>query len=107
MKLAQLEVFKKEIAKFPLEAREDIFDLIDRYIGGGRLNTSQLKTFKIDSKTKIQEFRVKDHTGNWRVISCIVQKKVLVLIYAFHKKSQSLLEKDKETIRGRIKRIQL
>ena len=107
MKLAQLDIFKKEIAKFPLEVREDIFDLIDRYIRGERLNILQFKTFRIDSKTKIQEFKVKDHTGNWRAISCIIQKKTLVLIYAFHKKSQPLLEKDKKTIKSRIKRIQL
>ena len=107
LKLAQLDAFKKELKKFPLEIREDIFVLIDKYLNGERLNTSQFKTFKIDKETKIQEFKVKDHTGNWRAISCIVQKDTLVFVYAFHKKSQALLEKDKDTIRKRIKRIEL
>lgn len=48
LKLAQLEAFKKEIKKFPLEIKEDIFVLIEKYINGERLNTSQFKTFKID-----------------------------------------------------------
>lgn len=107
LKLAQLEVFKKELKKFPLEIREDIFILVEKYIKGERLNSSQFKTFKIDKDTKIQEFKVKDHTGNWRAISCMVQKDLLVFVYAFHKKSQALLEKDKETIKKRIKRIEL
>ena len=90
-----------------MEIREDIFVLIDKYLNGERLNTSQFKTFKIDKETKIQEFKIKDHIGNWRAISCIVQKDTLVFVYAFHKKSQALLEKDKDTIRKRIKRIEL
>lgn len=106
LKLAQLEAFKKEIKKFPLEIREDIFVLVDKYMSGERLTTSQFKTFKIDKDTKIQEFKVKDHTGNWRAVSCIVQKDILVFVYAFHKKSQALLEKDKDTIRKRIRRIE-
>jgi phage-related protein len=106
LKLSQLEAFKKEIKKFPLEIREDIFVLVDKYMSGDRLTTSQFKTFKIDKDTKIQEFKVKDHTGNWRAVSCIVQKDILVFVYAFHKKSQALLEKDKDTIRKRIRRIE-
>ena len=107
LKLAQLEAFKKEIKKFPIEIREDIFVLVEKYMNGERLTTSQFKTFKIDKDTKIQEFKIKDHTGNWRAISCIIQKDILVFVYAFHKKSQALLEKDKDTIRKRIKRIEL
>lgn len=107
LKLAQSDAFKKELKKFPLEIREDIFVLIDKYLNGERLNTSQFKTFKIDKETKIQEFKVKDHTDNWRAISCIVQKGTLVFVYAFHEKSQALLEKDQDTIRKRIKRIEL
>lgn len=107
MKLTQIEAFKKEIKKFPIEVREDIFSLVDRFLKGERLSTRQFKTFKLDKDTKIQEFKVKDHTGNWRAISCIVQKDVLVFVYAFHKKSQSLLEKDKNTIKKRIKRIEV
>ena len=87
--------------------REDIFALINKFISGERLSPVQLKTFKLDKDTKIQEFKVKDATGNWRTISCIMEKKVLVFVYAFHKKSQSLLTKDKNTIRNRIKRIEL
>ncbi len=107
LKIAQMEAFKKEIKKFPLEIKEDIFSLVNKFINGERLNSTQFKIFKIDKDTKIQEFKVKDCTGNWRVISCIIEKGTLVFIYAFHKKSQALLEKDKGTIRKRIKRIDL
>lgn len=90
-----------------METREDIFSLISRFLMGERLNRNDFKTFRIDKKTKIQEFRVKDARGNWRAISTIVKGQYLVFVYAFHKKSQELLEKDKEVIRNRIRRIDL
>jgi phage-related protein len=105
LKIAQLEAFRKEVGKFPLEIREDVFILVDKFLKGERLNTNEFKTFKIDKDTKIQEFKVKDYTGNWRAISCIIDKDILYFVYAFHKKSQALLDKDKDTIRKRIKRI--
>ena len=107
MRLIQLEAFKKEIAEFPLETREDMLSLIVRYLSGESLSHNHLKTFKIDKNTKIQEFRVKDHRGNWRAISTTVQGEYLVMVYAFHKKSQELQEKDKDVIRARIRRINL
>jgi phage-related protein len=107
MQLVQLEAFKKEIAEFPIESREDILSLISRFLKGEQLNRNDFKTFKIDKNTRIQEFRVKDHRGNWRAISTIVQGQNLVFVYAFHKKSQELLEKDKDVIRARIRRISI
>jgi phage-related protein len=107
MQLVQLEAFKKEIADFPVETREDILSLIVRFLKGEQLNRKDFKTFKLDKNTRIQEFRVKDHRGNWRAISTITKGEYLVLVYAFHKKSQELQEKEKETIRSRIRRIDL
>lgn len=107
MQLVQLEGFKKEIREFPIESREDILALISRFLKGESLTRKEFKTFKIDKNTKIQEFRVKDHRGNWRAISTIANGQYLVLVYAFHKKSQELQEKDKEVIRARIKRIEI
>lgn len=107
MQIVQLETFKKEIADFPIETREDIFSLVTRFLKGERLNNKDFKTFKIDKNTKILEFKVKDDRGNWRVISTIASGKYLVFVYAFHKKSQELQEKDKNVIRNRIRRIEL
>jgi len=107
MQLVQLDAFKKEIAEFPLETREDALSLIARFLIGESLNRNHFKTFKLDKNTKIQEFRVKDHRGNWRVISTVIRGQYLVLVYAFHKKSQELLEKDKDVIRSRIRRLSL
>lgn len=106
MQLVQLESFRKEILNFPLESREDIFSLIAKFLKGHQLTRREFKTFKIDKNTKIQEFRVKDHRGNWRAISTIMKGQYLVFVYAFHKKSQELLEKDKEVIRHRIRSIE-
>ena len=105
--IIQIDAFKKEIAEFPPQTREDIFSLIYRYLIGERLNHTDFKTFKIDSCTKIQEFKVKDARGNWRAISCLHGSEYLVLVYAFHKKSQALQDKEKDTIRKRIARINL
>src|ERR1051326_3491233 len=105
MRILQLPWFRDEIDGFPLETREDICFLVDRYLQGERLPNTMFKTFSIDKKTKIQEFKVKDHRGNWRAISCIQNKQFLVFVYAFHKKSQQLEEKDKQVIRNRIKRM--
>lgn len=85
VKVSQLKLFRKEIAEFPVETREDIFAIVDRYLNGERLSNKEFKTFKIDKNTKIQEFKVKDDKGNWRAISTIVQKNNLVFVYAFHK----------------------
>ena len=107
MQLVQLETFKKEIAEFPLETREDMLSLITRFLGGENLNRNHFKTFKIDKNTRIQEFRAKDHRGNWRAISTTVHGEYLGMVYAFHKKSQELQGKDKDVIRARIRRIDL
>ena len=103
----QLDAFKKEIVEFPLETREDIFSLVDRYLRGERLHRNDFKTFKIDRHTKIQEFKVKDHRGNWRAVSCVYRNEFLVFVHAFHKKAQELSERDKEIIRNRVRRISL
>jgi len=105
--IIQLEVFKKEIAEFPLETREDIFSLIYRFLSNERLSPNDFKTFNIDKNTRIQEFKVNDSRGNWRAISCLFQKNSLLLVYAFHKKSRELQEKDKNVIRRRIKGISI
>lgn len=107
MQIVQLDSFKKEIADFPVETREDIFSLVYRFMNGERLNTKDFKIFKIDKNTKILEFKVKDARGNWRAISTMVQGKYLVFVYGFHKKSQELQEKDKDVIRNRIGRIDI
>ena len=106
-RIVQLEAFREEIAEFPTETPEDLLSLIYRYLNGERLNRTDFKTFKIDKATKIQEFKVKDARGNWRVISCLAGSDYPVLLYAFHKKSQELLEKDKDVIRNRMARIDL
>jgi phage-related protein len=97
--------FEKEIAKFSDEVKEDIFLLVQRYLSGERLPRTQFKTFDVSKNERIQEFKVKDRTGNWRVISCMVDKASLTFIYAFHKKSQKLLGKDKKLIVKRIKEL--
>lgn len=107
LKIVQLDSFKHEILKLPSETREDIFSLIYRFLRGERLNKNDFKVFKIDKNTKILEFKVKDAHGNWRAISTIVDKEYLVFVYAFHKKSQELSEKDKNIIRQRIRRIDI
>ena len=107
MLLIQLESFKREIEEFPIETKEDILSLVSRFLNGDQLNRKDFKTFKIDKNNRIQEFRVKDHRGNWRAISTTVKGQCLVLVYAFHKKSQELQEKDKDVIRARIRRIDL
>lgn len=95
--------FEKEITKFGDEVKEDIFLLVQRYLSGERLPKTQFKIFDIGKNERIRE--VKDRTGNWRVISCSVSKEALTFIYAFHKKSQKLLEKDKKVIIKRIKEL--
>lgn len=90
LRITPLEQFKKEIADFPLSSREDLFSI-------------SLKIFKIDKALKIYEFRSKDHYGNWRIISTIIKPQELILVYAFHKKSQDLQDKEKKIIRSRIK----
>ncbi len=103
LKVVQLEIFRKEIQEFPLETREDLFSLIVRFSNGDLMMRKDLKIFKIDDRNKVYEFRSKDQHGNWRIISTVINKELLVLIYAFHKKSQNPQERDKNVIRKRLK----
>jgi phage-related protein len=105
--IIQLEQFRREIACFPLQTREDIFSLIYRYLRNEGLNRTEFKTFQIGKGTKIQEFKVRDNLGNWRAISCLYKENSLVMIYAFHKKSQELLERDKGVVLNRIRKLNL
>ena len=98
--------FIKEFSTFPEATKEDLLALVHRYLKGERLPKTLFKTFSLDKKTRIQEFKVKDSQGNWRVISCFAGKDGLALIYAFHKKTQTLAEKDKKVIKARVKEIQ-
>lgn len=107
IQVVQTEAFRREIAEFPSETVEDIFYLVRRFAGGEHLSRKDLKIFKIGKKAKILEFRVRDAKGNWRAIATLRQGKFLVLIYAFHKKSQELQQKDKELILSRIRRVSL
>ena len=102
LRVIQLAPFKKEIKDFPSSTREDLFSLIVRFANDEIMSTNDLKIFKIDERLKVYEFRTKDQHGNWRVISTVLNKELLILIYALHKKSQSLLDKDKEVIRKRL-----
>ncbi len=104
LRITVLEQFKKDIAEFPLSSKEDLFSLLKRFTEGAKLNQSFLKIFKIDKKLKVYEFRTKDQYGNWRIISTVIKSQELILIYAFHKKSQELQDKEKQIIRTRIKR---
>ena len=103
LKVVQLEIFRKEIQEFPLETREDLFSLIVRFSNGELMMRKDLKIFKIDDRNKVYEFRSKDQHGNWRIISTVINKELLVLIFAFNKKSQNLQERDKNVIRKRLK----
>ena len=97
------KAFLKEYKAFPAKTQEDIFKLIKKYAEGEEFSALDFKTFFIDKKVKIQEFRVKDHRGNWRAVSVMPQKNTLVFLYAFHKKAQALSKKDKTIIKTRLK----
>ena len=103
--IVQLKQFRKEIIKFPKHIREDIFLIILRFLKGERLPQTIFKTFKLSKTIKVQEIRVKDHSGNWRAITFVHKNDEIVFVYAFHKKSQELLEKDRSTIIKRIKEL--
>ncbi len=104
-KIIRSKWFLEEIKNFPEAVREEIARLIIKFLCGERLPSTEFKTFKLDSKIKVQEFKVKDKSGNWRAISCFINGDELVLVYGFHKKSQKLMEKDKKVIISRIRRL--
>ena len=107
LRIIALEQFRKEFKDFPDSTKEDLSSLIEQFISGEKLAKNDLKIFKIDKNIKILEFRTKDYFGNWRVISTICKGDILLLVYAFHKKTQQLPGKDKNIIKPRIKRVQL
>ncbi len=94
---------QKELCSFSQEAKEDLILLISRYLAGERLPVVQFKTFSLSKNEKIQEFKGRDRIGSWRVFAFLGHKGRLTFIYAFRKKSQKLLQKDKKIIIKRIK----
>lgn len=97
--------FQREFSQFPVDVIEDILSLVTRFLDGERLPPMCFKTFGITKNLKIQEFKVKDGKGNWRAISCFEGDDFITFIYAFHKKSQKLLDKDRRTIIVRMKEV--
>jgi len=104
LKVKYTKQFEKEIKVFDLNTREELFNLIEKWMSGERLNRSQFKTFKL-SNYKVQEFKAKDIRGGWRIISFLIEKDLLILLYGFQKKSQKLLGRNKKVILKRIKEV--
>jgi phage-related protein len=104
-KLRYTKNFSDEFSKLSINLKEDFIILVGKYLKGERLPSNLFKTFKLDKQIKIQEFKLKDSQGNWRAISFLEGEEAITFIYAFHKKSQKLLHKDKKIIIKRIKEL--
>ena len=95
--------FLAEFSELSEGTQEAFGQLLEAYLRGERLPAKCFKTFWIDGKIKVLEFKVRDRSGNWRSIA-VLEAGWLVLIHAFHKKSQELPDKVKRTIRARVRR---
>lgn len=98
------EEFLSEFLELPEESQEALNGIIARFLRGERLSPKQFKIFWIDGQIRVLEFKVKDHAGNWRAIA-VRDAGWLVLVHAFHKKTQQLSEQVKRTIRARVRRV--
>ena len=105
MKIKYTEQFLKEVAKFSEEIREDLFKTVELYLSGARLSKTQFRTFNLAKGVKIQEFKVRDSGGNLRAFSFLLGASTLTFVYAFNKKSQKLLAKEKKLILRRVKEV--
>jgi phage-related protein len=97
-----LKQCKKDILTLPLEIREDLADVLVRLEEGHLLSLPLSRPLPQIGKG-INELRLRDQNGIYRIIyKCKVNECVYV-IHAFKKKTQKIPEKEINLIKNRLK----
>lgn len=104
MQIIVLKQCQKEIEEFPLGAKEQLGDYLELLSLGEVLLPPASKSLSSIAKG-LHELRMKDASGQYRVIYLIRSKDAIYLLLGFKKKTQHIELKVRRTIEERLKQI--
>jgi phage-related protein len=99
-----LDNCRKEIYAFPEEVRKGFLDLVEDLTDGYKVEPPVSKKMSSVGKN-VFELRIKDKSGNFRIIYFVKKKEAIYLIHAFMKKTQKTPKRNLELAKKRIRRL--
>ncbi len=99
-----LKTCRKELSSFPLEVMEDFTDAVAKLAIGLRLKMPLSKEMPSIARG-VHELRIKDRSGQYRIIYLIKKKDAIYIVHAFHKKTKKTPKKNINLALKRIRRL--
>ncbi len=101
-----LDLCVKELKKFPLELQKDLLTIVEQLNDGVKFSLPLSRLMPSIGKG-VHELRLKDSSGQYRVIYCYQTKKgEIYFIHAFMKKTQATPKKNLDLAKKRLRSIQ-
>lgn len=104
MRIIVLKQCQKEIEEFPLGVKEQLSDYLELLAIGEVLMPPATKALSSIAKG-LHELRMKDASGQYRVIYLMRSKDAIYLLHGFKKKTQHIELRVRKTIDERLKQI--
>jgi phage-related protein len=95
---------EREITALPNEVRADLADALARVDAGLMLSMPLSRPLPTVGRG-VHEIRLKDRSGQYRVIHALVWRGVVHVLHAFKKTTQATSHRDIEIARKRLKEI--
>lgn len=99
-----LRACERELLLLPSEIRGDLADALARLDAGLRLSMPLSRPMPTIG-TGAHELRLKDRTGQYRVIYAIVERGVVDVLHAFKKTTETTPRRNIELARRRLKEV--
>lgn len=105
MSVIVLDMCAKEISKFPVEIKKDLLMIIEELNQGYMLSMPLSRPMQSISKG-VHELRIKDRSGNYRVIYYIrTGSGEIYFLHAFKKTTKETPNKNKKLARNRLRSV--
>ncbi len=104
MRIIVLKQCLKEMEEFPQSVKEQLSDYLELLVIGEMLFPPASKPLSTIARC-LHELRMKDASGQYRVIYLVKSKEAIYLLLGFKKKTQHIELRIKRTIEQRLKRI--
>lgn len=96
---------ERELEDFPEEIRVDLADALARLTLGQKLSMPLSRPMPSIGKG-VHEIRLRDRTGNYRVIYVFLGEQQIYLLHAFSKKTQEMPKQNIDLAKKRLKEVQ-
>jgi phage-related protein len=104
MRIVVLKQCQREIQEFPISVREQLSDYLELLTIGEVLLPPASKSLSSIAKG-LHELRMKDASGQYRVIYLMRSRDAIYLLHGFKKKTQHIELRVRKTIDERLKQI--